>query len=214
MSYHRYRQQCAKRRSESVKFPIFQKIGIETGDEVERKNRPSEEVTGTEEFSIENIEVPQDSVHIQKWKEHNLYGEIHIPFEPAQCPRNELIFFTENSPTFEQNAVIEEIAQDPCFYSPKISKGSVVAVAWGKIYTIGKVFVDIREGQRKIICVEELAKKRKDIYCEETAKKKIDAETEFICEVAGLEDLGDDRYRLSNIDKIKRHFQMFIKQSY
>ena len=77
-----------------------------------------------------------------------------------------------------------------------------------------KVFVDIREGQRKIICVEELAKKRKDIYCEETAKKKIDAETEFICEVAGLEDLGDDRYRLSNIDKIKRHFQMFIKQSY
>ena len=45
-------------------------------------------------------------------------------------------------------------------------------------------------------------------------KKKIDAETEFICEVAGLEDLGDDRYRLSNIDKIKRHFQMFIKQSY
>ena len=45
-------------------------------------------------------------------------------------------------------------------------------------------------------------------------KKKTDAETEFIFEVAGLEDLGDDRYRLSNIDKIKRHFQMFIKQSY
>ena len=37
-----------------------------------------------------------------------------------------------------------------------------------------KVFVDIREGERKIICVvEELAKNGKDIYREskETAKK-------------------------------------------
>ena len=54
------------------------------------------------------------------------------------------MFFTENFPTSEQNGVIEEIAQDPYFYPPKISKGSVVAVAWGKIYTIAKVFVDIR----------------------------------------------------------------------
>ena len=148
MSYHQYKQQYAKRRSESVKLPICQKNGIETGDEVERKNQPSEEVTGTEEFSIENIEVPQDSAHIQKGKEHNPYGKIHIAFEPAHSPRNELMFFTENSPISEQNTVIEEIAQDI------ISKGSVVAVAWGKIYTIVKVFVDIREGERKIICVE------------------------------------------------------------
>ena len=74
------------------------------------------------------------------------------------------MFFTENSPTSEQNGVIEEIAQDPYFYPPKISKGSVVAVAWGKIYTIVKVFVDIREGKRKINCVERLKKKGKDIY--------------------------------------------------
>ena len=79
----------------------------------------------TEEFSIENIEAPQDS-------------------EPVQSSKNELMFFTENFPTSEQNGVIEEIAQDPYFYPPKISKGSVVAVAWGKIYTIAKVFVDIR----------------------------------------------------------------------
>ena len=121
MSYHQYRQQCAKRKSESVKLPICQKNGIETRDEVERKNQPSEEVTGTEEFSIENIEVPQDSVHIQKEKERNPYGKIHIPFEPAHSPRNEWIF--------EQNAVTEEIAQDLYFYPPKISKDSVVAVA-------------------------------------------------------------------------------------
>ena len=121
MSYHQYRQQCAKRRSESVKLLICQKNGIETGDKVERKNQPSEEVTGAEKFSIENIEVPQDSVYIQMEKEHNPYGKIHIPFEPAHRPRNEWIF--------EQNAVIEEIAKDPCSYPPKISKDSVVAVA-------------------------------------------------------------------------------------
>ena len=154
MSYHQCRQQCAKRRSESIKLPICQKNGIETGDEVDRKNQPSEEVTGTEEFSIENIEAPQDSAHIQKGKEHNPYGKIHIAFEPAHSLRNELMFFTENSPIPEQNTVIEEIAQDPYFYPPKISKGSVVAVAWGKIYTIVKVFVDMREGERKIISVE------------------------------------------------------------
>ena len=34
-------------------------------------------------------------------------------------------------------------------------------------------------------------------------KKKMDAETEFILEVAKLEDLWDDRYRVSNIDKIE-----------
>ena len=50
MSYHQYRQQCAKRRSESVKLPICQKNGIETGDKVERKNQPSEEVTGPRNF--------------------------------------------------------------------------------------------------------------------------------------------------------------------
>ena len=180
MSYHQYRQQCAKRRSESVKLPICQKNGIETGDEVERKNQPSEEVTGTEEFSIENIEVPQDSVHIQKGKEHNPYRKIHIPFETAHSPRNKLMFFTENFPISGQNAVIEEIAQDPYFYPPKISKGSVVAVAWGNINTIVKVFVDIREGERElfVFCVEEPAKKGKDIYIyiyiylKETAKKE------------------------------------------
>ena len=165
MSYHQYKQQYAKRRSESVKLPICQKNGIETGDKVERKNQPSEEVTETEEFSIENIEVPHDSVHIQKGKEHNPYRKIHIPFETAHSPRNELMFFTENFPISEQNAVSEENAQDPYFYPPKISKGSVVAVAWGKINTIVKVFVDIR-GQRElfVFCVEELAKKGKDIY--------------------------------------------------
>ena len=115
MSYHQYRQQCAKRRSESVKLPICQKNGIETGDEVERKNQPSEEVTGTEEFSIENIEVPQDSVHIQKGKEHNPYRKIHIPFETAHSPRNKLMFFTENFPISGQNAVIEETG--PLFLS-------------------------------------------------------------------------------------------------
>ena len=142
LPYHQCRQHCAKRRNESIKLPICQKNGIETGDEVDRRNQPSEEVTGTEEFSIENIEVPQDSAHIQKGKEHIPYGKIHIAFEPEHSPRNEL-FFTENSPISEQNIVIEEIAQDPYFYPPKISKGSVVAVAWGKIYTIVKVFVDI-----------------------------------------------------------------------
>ena len=30
----------------------------------------------------------------------------------------------------------------------------------------------------------------------------MDTETEFIFEVAELEDLGDDRYKVSNIDKI------------
>ena len=75
------------------------------------------------------------------------------------------MFFTENFPTSEQNGVIEEIAQDPYFYPPKISKGSVVAVAWGNINTIVKVFVDIREGERElfVFCVEEPAKKGKDI---------------------------------------------------
>ena len=113
MSYHQYRQRRAKKRSESVKLPTCQKNGIETGYEVERKNRPSEEVTGTDEFSIENIEVPQDSAYIQKRKEHNPYGKMHILFEPAHSPKNELMFFTGNSPISEQNAVIEEIAQDP-----------------------------------------------------------------------------------------------------
>ena len=42
----------------------------------------------------------------------------------------------------------------------------------------------------------------------------MDAETVFIFEVAELEDLGDDRYRVSNIDKIEEHFQMFKKQFY
>ena len=40
----------------------------------------------------------------------------------------------------------------------------------------------------------------------------MDAETEFTFEVAELEDLGDDRYRVSNIDKIEQHFQMFKTQ--
>ena len=126
------------------------------------------------------------------------------------------MFFTENFPTSEQNGVIEEIAQDPYFYPPKISKGSVVAVAWGKIYTIVKVFVDIRECKRKISCVEELEKKEK-IYiysARKQRKKKMDAETEFIFEVAELEGLGDDRYRVSNIDQIEQHCQMFKKQFY
>ena len=70
-----------------------------------------------------------------------------------------MLFFTENPPTSEQNAVIEESGQDPYFYPPKISKGNVVTVTWRKIYTIVKVFVDIRVGKRKIICVEKLAKK-------------------------------------------------------
>ena len=85
----------------------------------------------------------------------------------------------------------------------------------GKIYTIVKVFVDIREREIKIICVEELAKKGKDIYSvRKQRKKKIDAETEFIFEVAEQEDLGDDRCRVSNIDQIEQHFQMFKKQFY
>ena len=45
-------------------------------------------------------------------------------------------------------------------------------------------------------------------------KKKMDAETEFIFEVAELEDSGDNRYRVSNIGKIEQHFQMFKKQFY
>ena len=166
MSYHQCREQYAKRRSASVKLPICKKNGIETGDGVERKNQLSEKVTGTEESSIENIVVPQDSVHIQNGKEHNPYWKIHIPFEPAQSPRNELLFFTENPPTSEQNAVIEESVQDPYFYPPKISKGNVVAVAWRKIYTIVKVLVDMREGKRKIVL------KNWQRKCKETAKKK------------------------------------------
>ena len=42
----------------------------------------------------------------------------------------------------------------------------------------------------------------------------MDAETEFIFEVAELEDSGDNRYRVSNIGKIEQHFQMFKKQFY
>ena len=60
-----------------------------------------------------------------------------------------------------------------------------------------------------------MAKKEKDIYSvKKQRKKKMDAETEFTFEVAELEDLGDDRYRVSNIDKIEQHFQMFKKQFY
>ena len=53
MSYHQCREQYAKRRSGSVRLPICKKNGIETGDGVERKNQPSEKVTGTccEEFT-------------------------------------------------------------------------------------------------------------------------------------------------------------------
>ena len=65
-------------------------------------------------------------------------------------------------------------------------------------------FVDIREGERKKSCVEELEKEGKDMYSVwKQRKKKMDAETEFILEVAKLEDLWDDRYRVSNIDKIE-----------
>ena len=42
----------------------------------------------------------------------------------------------------------------------------------------------------------------------------MDAETEFIFEVAELEGLRDDRYRVSNTDQIEQHFQMFKKQFY
>ena len=63
-------------------------------------------------------------------------------------------------------------------------------------------FVDIREVERKKSCVEELEKKGKDMYSVwKQRKKKMDAETEFIFEVAKLEDLWDDRYRVSNIEK-------------
>ena len=98
ISYHQYRQHCAKRRSKSVKLPIFQKNGIETGGEVERKNQASEKDTETEKFSMGNIEAPQDSVHIQKGKEHNPYGKTHIPFEPAHRSRNKLMFFYRKFP--------------------------------------------------------------------------------------------------------------------
>ena len=78
-----------------------------------------------------------------------------------------------------------------------------------------KSFCWYKRRWKKIICVEELAKKGKDIYSvRKQRKKKIDAETEFIFEVAEQEDLGDDRYRVSNIDQIEQHFQMFKKQFY
>ena len=57
--YHQCRQQCAKRRSESVKLPIFQKNEIEYRDEVREEESTIRE--STEEFSIENIEARQDS---------------------------------------------------------------------------------------------------------------------------------------------------------
>ena len=56
---------CQKR-SESVDLSTCKKSRKEIEDEVESTFQPLEEVTGTEKFSVENIEVPKDSIHVLK----------------------------------------------------------------------------------------------------------------------------------------------------